>query len=91
MNNEPMTAPVAMTPHDFEDTRSHLEAQSVSVWFGQRKVLVDVSLKFANNSVTALIGPSGCGKSTVFLLLLRLYEPTQGQILNIRRQRISNT
>jgi len=28
----------------------------------------------------AIMGPSGCGKSTLFNLLLRFYEPQQGQI-----------
>jgi ATP-binding cassette subfamily B protein len=28
----------------------------------------------------ALVGPSGAGKSTLFAMLLRFYEPTQGQI-----------
>ncbi|WP_370541115.1 ATP-binding cassette domain-containing protein [Aquitalea sp. ASV11] len=28
----------------------------------------------------ALVGPSGAGKSTLFQLLLRFYDPQQGQI-----------
>jgi ABC-type multidrug transport system fused ATPase/permease subunit len=31
--------------------------------------------------VTALVGPSGAGKTTITDLLLRLYEPTAGEIL----------
>lgn len=52
----------------------HLEARNINVWFGQRHVLSDVSLAFAENSVTALIGPSGCGKSTFLRTLNRMHE-----------------
>jgi phosphate transport system ATP-binding protein len=51
-----------------------LESQDINVWFGQRHVLKDVSLKFPANQVTALIGPSGCGKSTFIRTLNRMHE-----------------
>lgn len=56
------------------DSRSHLETRDINVWFGNRHVLSDVSLVFAENSVTALIGPSGCGKSTFIRTLNRMHE-----------------
>jgi ABC-type multidrug transport system fused ATPase/permease subunit len=28
-----------------------------------------------------LVGPSGCGKSTIIQMLMRFYEPHQGEIL----------
>ncbi|MFM7014221.1 MAG: phosphate ABC transporter ATP-binding protein, partial [Actinomycetota bacterium] len=55
-------------------TQFHLEAKDVSVWFGERQVLKDVSLQFPTNQVTALIGPSGCGKSTFIRTLNRMHE-----------------
>ena len=51
-----------------------LEAERVSAWFGQRKVLDRVSLSMKAGSVTALIGPSGCGKSTFLRILNRMHE-----------------
>jgi phosphate transport system ATP-binding protein len=51
-----------------------LKAEDVSVWFGERQVLSNVSLDFPNNQVTALIGPSGCGKSTFIRTLNRMHE-----------------
>jgi phosphate transport system ATP-binding protein len=51
-----------------------LEARSVSAWFGDRKVLDQVSLFMPAGSVTALIGPSGCGKSTFLRILNRMHE-----------------
>ncbi|WP_025157761.1 phosphate ABC transporter ATP-binding protein PstB [Leifsonia aquatica] len=51
-----------------------LEADSISAWFGQRKVLDRVSLTMRKGEVTALIGPSGCGKSTFLRILNRMHE-----------------
>ena len=55
-------------------SRNHLSAENVNVWFGERHVLKDVNLDFPNNQVTALIGPSGCGKSTFIRTLNRMHE-----------------
>ncbi len=44
-------------------------------------MLSGVDWRFAVGATTALVGRSGAGKSTLFELLLRFYEPTQGQIL----------
>ena len=55
-------------------TASSLSAEDISVWFGERQVLKDVSLHFPANQVTALIGPSGCGKSTFLRTLNRMHE-----------------
>ncbi|MER5194974.1 phosphate ABC transporter ATP-binding protein [Streptomyces sp. NPDC002755] len=51
-----------------------LEADSVSAWFGDHKVLEHVSLTMPARKVTALIGPSGCGKSTFLRILNRMHE-----------------
>jgi phosphate transport system ATP-binding protein len=51
-----------------------MESRELSVWFGSRKILEGVSIKFPINSVTALIGPSGCGKSSYIRTLNRLHE-----------------
>lgn len=58
----------------FQDAASSLSTENVSVWFGERQVLQDVSLTFPANKVTALIGPSGCGKSTFLRTLNRMHE-----------------
>lgn len=45
------------------------------------EVLHEISLNIKPDTLVALVGPSGAGKSTFVSLLLRLYEPTSGQIL----------
>jgi ABC-type multidrug transport system fused ATPase/permease subunit len=43
-------------------------------------VLSSINLTISPNQMVALVGTSGAGKSTIASLLLRLYEPTSGDI-----------
>ncbi len=51
-----------------------LSARKLSIFFGGKKVLKDVSIEIAPQAVTAIIGPSGCGKSTFLRALNRMHE-----------------
>lgn len=44
------------------------------------KAVDDVSFSIAKGETFGLVGESGCGKTTVGRCLVRLYEPTDGQI-----------
>ncbi|MDQ1336756.1 MAG: ATP-binding cassette, subfamily bacterial MsbA [Thermodesulfobacteriota bacterium] len=46
----------------------------------ERPALKDVSIFVAPGKTTAFVGPSGGGKSTLIKLILRLYNPTGGDI-----------
>ncbi len=52
--------------------------QGLSFYFGEKKVLDDVSFSVAANRVTALIGPSGCGKTTLLRCFNRMHDLTAG-------------
>lgn len=45
-----------------------------------RRVLDRLSLEIPAGTSAAIVGPSGIGKSTIASLILRLYDPQQGQI-----------
>src|SRR5207245_4754021 len=50
------------------------EAKNVSIWYGEKRAINNVTLDIASNAVTAIIGPSGCGKSTFIRALNRMHE-----------------
>ncbi|AFI03951.1 ABC transporter ATP-binding protein [Helicobacter cetorum] len=56
-----------------------------NVWLAyeneKRYALSDINLKFQQNEIIALKGESGSGKSSLVNLILRLYEPSKGEIL----------
>lgn len=61
----------------------HIELRNVSFRYAPDSpwVLKNISLIIAPGEKVALVGPSGSGKSTLALLLLGLYQPTEGEIL----------
>ena len=53
---------------------SKLKAVDVSVFYGEKQALYDVSLNIEAKSVTSFIGPSGCGKSTFLRCFNRMND-----------------
>ena len=48
--------------------------RNISLWYGKKQALGDVTLDIPKNRVTALIGPSGCGKSTLLRCINRMND-----------------
>jgi ATP-binding cassette subfamily B protein len=57
-----------------------IEVKKVSVSFGEKPVLKDVSFKTPAGTKTAIIGPTAAGKTQLLYLLTGLLEPTSGTI-----------
>jgi phosphate transport system ATP-binding protein len=55
-----------------------LEVQGLTIAYGEKVAVKDVSLRLPANRVLALIGPSGCGKSTFLRSLNRMNDLIPG-------------
>src|SRR5471030_335066 len=64
------------TPPEARDKLSDpvMTARDVSVTYGDKCAVRNVSLDIGRNQVLALIGPSGCGKSTFLRCLNRMND-----------------
>ena len=62
---------------------AHLEIDRVTFFYPSRldrAALSNLSVSIKAGEDAALVGPSGAGKTSVFSLLLRFYDPQQGEI-----------
>lgn len=51
-----------------------IRTERLSVFYGEKQALRDITVRFKEHNVTALIGPSGCGKSTFLRSLNRMND-----------------
>ena len=57
-----------------------LELDHVRFGYGDKEALRGVSISIQKGERIALVGHNGAGKSTLIKLLMRLYDPDQGQV-----------
>ncbi|HFL3828570.1 TPA: phosphate ABC transporter ATP-binding protein PstB [Clostridioides difficile] len=55
-----------------------LKINNLSVSYGDKKILENLSMNIKKNKITAIIGPSGCGKSTLLTTLNLMIEENGG-------------
>ncbi|PZR72677.1 MAG: phosphate ABC transporter ATP-binding protein [Chthoniobacterales bacterium] len=48
--------------------------KQLSLWYGEKQAIKNVTIDIPERMVTAIIGPSGCGKSTFLRCLNRMHE-----------------
>jgi phosphate transport system ATP-binding protein len=65
-------------------TIDRMEVEGVSISYGPKQAVRDVTLPIRQGEVLALIGPSGCGKTTLLRSLNRLTELTKSASLSGR-------
>jgi ATP-binding cassette subfamily B protein len=73
-------------PEDYDGADPGTEIDSIefrNVGFAYKDVpvLKNLNMKFEGKKTYALVGHNGAGKSTIIKLLLRFYDPTEGEIL----------
>lgn len=56
------------------DEQTALAVNNLNLFYGDKQVLHDISLRIPKYRVTALIGPSGCGKSTLLRCFNRMND-----------------
>ena len=62
--------------------------ENITVAFGQRRVLSDISLNLRAGKILTLLGPNGAGKSTLVRVVLGLVAPDSGVIKRDKGLRI---
>ena len=64
----------------FKNNNSEIEFKNVSLSYGNRLILDEISFKINRGEIFGMLGPNGAGKSTIFNLLTGLISPNQGRI-----------
>lgn len=57
-----------------------LDVQGVSAWYGEARVLTDVSLSVSPGEVVTLVGRNGAGKTTLLRSVMGLHRQVEGVI-----------
>lgn len=68
-------------PAEKNEVRGELHFKDVCFFYEEENLVLDsINLRIKEGQTVALVGTTGSGKSTLVNLLLRFYEPQQGQI-----------
>ena len=60
---------------------TNLEMQNVTLAYGQRSVVRELSFQVYPGELLGLVGPNGCGKTSIIKALSRVLTPESGRIL----------
>ena len=72
----------------FKEKRSILDLQKISLKFGRKTILDNLSLKLNYGQILGLLGPNGVGKSTLFNIITGLIKPDFGSII-INKEKVN--
>ena len=75
-----MTSPIPQPSADRPNTAGGVVASSVTVGYGQRTIIRDLSATFPAGKITTIVGPNGCGKSTLLRAMSGLLDLGTGHV-----------
>ena len=75
------TAEIPETGFITEVIRGDLELKDISLYYGQKPALKDISFSIKAGSKTAIIGPTAAGKTQLLYILTNLIKPASGEVL----------
>ena len=65
----------------FKKKKPLVRLNKISLSYGKRQILDDVSFSINRGEILGMLGPNGAGKSTIFNLITGLIQPDYGTIL----------
>ncbi|MDA7552204.1 ATP-binding cassette domain-containing protein [Candidatus Pelagibacter sp.] len=64
----------------FKNQKPLVSLKKISLTFGKRQILDDISFNINKGEILGMLGPNGVGKSTIFNLITGLIKPDYGSI-----------
>ncbi len=64
----------------FKKKNSLIEFKNVSLSYGNRLILDNISFNISEGQIFGILGPNGVGKSTIFNLITGIINPKSGKI-----------
>ena len=64
----------------FKNINTIIELENISLSYGKRLILENISFKINEGQIFGMLGPNGVGKSTIFNLITGLISPNNGKI-----------
>ena len=65
----------------FKKDQPIISLDKISLSFGKRKILDNISFKINKGQILGLLGPNGVGKSSIFNLITGLIKPDYGKVM----------
>jgi phosphate transport system ATP-binding protein len=78
LTTAPKVARAPARPSEIKETPLKIRVEKLNFYYGETRVLHEISIALHANQVSAFIGPSGCGKSTFLRTLNRMNDIIAG-------------
>ena len=66
---------------NFKKNKALVSLDKISLSFGERRILEDVSFNINEGEILGMLGPNGAGKSTIFNIITGQLKPNAGSVL----------